>query len=134
VFHWARMQAFFTKNKAAFLAGLVLILTADLHTAAFPFVFVNGRTLSVAEAGYVCLAPLAVWLTRRRSMRMTALVAWGGVLSLVAFPSFMAKARHVLRHDRPLGGPRPVPAWMGSWRARDSSDLPRRSVVRSGSC
>jgi apolipoprotein N-acyltransferase len=71
------MQAFFTKNTAAFLAGLVLILTAALHTAAFPFAFVSGRTLSVAEAGYVCLAPLAVWLMRRRRVRMTALVAWG---------------------------------------------------------
>jgi apolipoprotein N-acyltransferase len=71
------MQAFLTKNKDAFLAGLVLILTAALHTAAFPFAFAHGRPLSVAEAGYVCLAPLAVWLMRRRRVRMTALVSWG---------------------------------------------------------
>jgi len=60
------------------LALCTATLCALLHTAAFPFAFVNGKLFSVSEAAYLFLVPLALWLMhKKRSVLTTLAVSLG---------------------------------------------------------
>jgi apolipoprotein N-acyltransferase len=71
------MQTPFEKWHARAPVIIVIVLTAILHTAAFPFAFVGGQLWCVPECGYLFLLPLAVWLMRPRKTSHVVLVAGG---------------------------------------------------------
>jgi apolipoprotein N-acyltransferase len=55
----------------------VAAATVAFYVAAFPFAVIGGRVLSVPEAGYLFLVPLAIWLMRPRKLGATILTAGG---------------------------------------------------------
>lgn len=57
------------------LAALVALLTMAGHTVAFPFAFSGGDVVSLSEAAYLFLVPLALWLMRPQPLWRTVAVA-----------------------------------------------------------
>jgi apolipoprotein N-acyltransferase len=83
------------KNRwaAPIVAVSVALLAAVFHTVAFPFAFVDGRILSVPEAAFVFLAPLVVWLSKKRGLRVTLVV--GGCAFFASWLVLLSWLRHV---------------------------------------
>ena len=75
------------------LALAAAVFTAFLHTTAFPFAFSHGRIISVPESGYMFLAPIALWLMTRRSLRATVVTSFAAFF--VSWTVLLFWLRHV---------------------------------------